>query len=69
MFVGPDFEFLNPEGTIPQCAILRVCEQRRAPGGQPKAADSAATEAPSDTAQPTAAESDDEGAGGGDDEA
>lgn len=32
-----DSEFLNPHGTIPQSAILRVGEQRRAPGGQPKA--------------------------------
>ncbi|KAL4401633.1 tRNA pseudouridine synthase 1 [Malassezia pachydermatis] len=37
VFVGPDFEFLNPQGTIPDCAILKVGEQRRAPGGQPKA--------------------------------
>ena len=40
VFVGPDFEFLNPSGTIPQCAILKVGEQRRAPGGQPKAHES-----------------------------
>ncbi|WFD29584.1 tRNA pseudouridine(38-40) synthase [Malassezia sp. CBS 17886] len=39
VFVGPDFEFLNPQGVIPQCAILRVGEQRRAPGGQPKSKD------------------------------
>ncbi|PKI83063.1 tRNA pseudouridine(38-40) synthase [Malassezia vespertilionis] len=37
VFVGPDFAYLNPHGTIPQEAILRVGEQRRAPGGQPKA--------------------------------
>ena len=35
VFVGPDFEFLNPSGIIPQSAILKVGEQRRAPGGQP----------------------------------
>ncbi|WFD25313.1 tRNA pseudouridine(38-40) synthase [Malassezia nana] len=41
VFVGPDFEFLNPTGTIPTSAILKVGEQRRAPGGQPKAVDMA----------------------------
>ena len=47
VFVGPDLyvydsrsEFLNPEGHIPPCAILRLGEQRRMPGGQPKAAES-----------------------------
>ncbi|WFD35568.1 tRNA pseudouridine(38-40) synthase [Malassezia cuniculi] len=37
VFVGPDFEYLNARGVVPQCAILRVGEQRRAPGGQPRA--------------------------------
>lgn len=31
-----DFEYLNPKGVIPPPSILKVGEQRRAPGGQPK---------------------------------
>jgi len=61
VFVGPDFEFLNPTGTIPTSAILKVGEQRRAPGGQPKAPANA---------QNDALDSDEEGeAQGADDDA
>ncbi|PWN40023.1 pseudouridine synthase [Ceraceosorus guamensis] len=38
VFQGPDFDYLNPRGNIPQSAILKVGEQRRAAGGQPKGA-------------------------------
>ncbi|KAI3625679.1 hypothetical protein CBS9595_001040 [Malassezia furfur] len=48
VFVGPDFEYLNPEGHIPDCAILRLGEQRRAPGGQPKAEGAAESDSESD---------------------
>ena len=56
VFVGPDFEFLNPSGTIPTSAILKVGEQRRAPGGQPKAPSTDTNEA-----QGEALHSDEEG--------
>ncbi|KAL9933856.1 hypothetical protein V8E36_007514 [Tilletia maclaganii] len=36
VFTGPDFDFLNPKGSIPTHCILKVGELRRAPGGQPK---------------------------------
>lgn len=48
VFVGPDFEFLNPQGTIPPSAILKVGDQHRAPGGQLKSESEAPTEPESD---------------------
>jgi len=61
VFVGPDFEFLNPRGVLPQCAILRVGEQRRAPGGQPKAKKPAPGESPApDETHATVQDSDEE---------
>ncbi|KAK0525236.1 tRNA pseudouridine synthase 1 [Tilletia horrida] len=45
VFTGPDFDFLNPRGSIPTHCILRVGELRRLPGGQLKAADGTVTEA------------------------
>lgn len=69
VFVGPDFEYLNPSGTIPQCAILKVGEQRRAPGGQPKAKPEALDTADTAALADAVAESDDEGAAAADDDA
>ena len=56
VFVGPDFEFLNARGIVPQCAILKVGEQRRAPGGQPKAPVDNASDDEDESASAPAAE-------------
>ncbi|KAE8244616.1 hypothetical protein A4X13_0g6437 [Tilletia indica] len=39
VFTGPDFDFLNPKGSIPTHCILKVGDLRRPPGGQPKRED------------------------------
>ncbi|EPQ27003.1 uncharacterized protein PFL1_06895 [Pseudozyma flocculosa PF-1] len=63
VFQGPDFEYLNPKGVIPQSAILKVGELRRAPGGQLKGSFGGGTTAATTTTTTTdAAAAGEEGA-------